>query len=148
MIWSGSQIRLEAPVHELTEDYYSTMKFTPWFSHSIIQHAKPHYWYAVLVNCNGARASHEMPVHYDAEFLNEANEGGGDHFSADEGSMLRFSILVFVAMNVVGVFIVKRLQYHFKRRKPYFHVVIVVLVASLTLQYPSLLLRLIHFMVR
>lgn len=84
-----------------------------------------------------------MPVHYDAEFMNQ----GEDHFSADESSMLRFNLLVFVAMNIVGAFIVKRLQYHFRRRKPYFHVVIVVLVASLALQYPSLLFRLIHFLV-
>eukprot|EP00656_Telonema_subtile_P054774 TRINITY_DN8264_c0_g1_i3.p1 TRINITY_DN8264_c0_g1~~TRINITY_DN8264_c0_g1_i3.p1 ORF type:complete len:315 (-),score=25.96 TRINITY_DN8264_c0_g1_i3:17-961(-) len=116
------------------------MRFSQYQSHSIIQHAKPHYWYAVLVNCD---SQHTLPVHFDMEFLND----GSDHFSADEASMLWFMLTVFAVLNICGFFVGRRLQYHFKRRKPYFHVVIVVLVLALVLQYPSILFQYCHLLV-
>jgi len=127
---------------KLESDGYSTMKFSPYQSHSIIQHSRPHYWYAVLLNCDG-NVDHHDPVHFDLQLLNDGNS----HFSSDESAMLWFMSLVFLVMNIVSFFIGRRLQYHFKRRKPYFHPVIVVLAFALVLQYPSLLLRVLHLLV-
>jgi len=128
-------------------DSSSNLRFSPWKTQEISHTIRPHYWYAVLMNCHNSTHRH-APVHYDMKFTQE----GGAHESQDEYGMFSWALVCFFISSVVGFFVTKRLRLRRKDGRTrggmfgHFHPVIEALLLAMLLHYLSLILQLMHYL--
>jgi len=124
----------------------SFLRWSEWKDHEIVQTLRPHYWYGVLINCHNSTLR-QAPVHFDIVFKNDI-ENESSHFSADDGGMYSWTLLIFAVCNVVGFFVARRLRRHYRKSRRllgHFHPVVSALLLALILYYLSLVFQLCHY---
>lgn len=131
---------------------FDLQRMTSWAEpREITQSLRPHYWYAVLVNCHGNATDHRrQPAHFDLEFIND----GDVHFGADEFGLPTCYILCMLVMLVVGGWSAMQMkqQYRRTRNNTYpnsitgrFHPVVEVLNMAMMSLWAGMFFQVLHY---
>jgi len=124
---------------------------TQWSSpRKILQTIRPHFWYAVLVNCHGNSTYRRDLGHFDLEFINEDS----GHFSEDERGLPECYLLCMLVMLVVGIWSFSQMRQQYKRSRnntfPFsftgrFHPVVEVLNLAVMTHWAGMLCQVLHY---
>merc|ERR1712166_686949 len=125
------------------------LRMSVWTRKFIKQSIRPHFWFAVLVNCDNATAMAD-PVHFDLEF----RTNGESHFSEDEKGVYTWTIFCMCFCAMVAVSAIQQLRKHYISRKlrqktfsltGNFHPVIEVFNLAAVMHWTSMMCLVIHY---
>jgi len=125
------------------------LRMSVWTRRSITQSVRPHFWFAVLVNCEDATALAD-PVHVDLEF----RTNGESHFSEDEKGVYTWTIFCMCFCAMVAASAIQQLRKHYISRKVRqktfsltgnFHPVIEVFNLAAVMHWTSMMCLVIHY---